>query len=269
MNRKILFTDMDGTLLNNKSQVSEYTRDVIRKITKAGHVVVLSSGRSIHSILDTAKKLDILFPGMYISAANGAMIYECDTQKTLLYEPVSIEDVKNIWPMAKKENIHIQTYTDDKLIVPSKSKEVDYYMIRCPHPLIITDTPWDHLEKPPVKMLAIDLDDHDRLDRFGKKVHEMYPHLNTLFSNEWYLEVISAKAGKGSSLKWLCNYLNIPISQSYAAGDAYNDVSMIQAAGTGIAMSNGDPAIFEFADILSEFDNDNDGLSQYIVKEFI
>ena len=268
MDRKILFTDMDGTLLNNASKVSEYTRNVLKRVTKAGHVIVLSSGRSIHSILETAKKLDILFPGMYICAANGAMIYECDTKKTLLYEPVSIEDVKNIWPLAKTANIHIQTYTDDKLIVPSKSKEVDYYMIRCPHPLIITDTPCDYLEKPPVKMLAIDLDDHEKLASFGKRIHDMYPHLNTLFSNEWYLEVISAKAGKGSSLKWLCNYLNIPISQSYAAGDAYNDVSMIQAAGTGIAMSNGDPAIFDFADILSEFDNDNDGLSQYIDKEF-
>ena len=97
----------------------------------------------------------------------------------------------------------------------------------------------------------------------------LFAHLNTLFSNPMYLEVISNEAGKGNALKWLCNYLNIPISSSYAAGDQFNDVSMIEAAGTGIAMLNGDPAIFEFADVLSEFDNNHDGLSQYIVKEFI
>ena len=260
---------MDGTLLNDESQVSEYTKDVLRKISKKGHVIVLSSGRSIHSILDTAKKLDIIVPGMFICAANGAMIYEIDTDKILYYSPVSLEDVRNVWELATEENIHIQTYSDKELLVPTKSKEVDYYMIRCPHPLVITNTPWEILKKPPVKLLAIDLADHEKLDRFGRKVSDMYPHLNTLFSNPMYLEVISKEAGKGNALKWLCNYLNIPISSSYAAGDQFNDASMIEAAGTGIAMSNGDPAIFEFADILSEFDNNHDGLSQYIVKEFI
>ena len=267
--KKILFTDMDGTLLNDDSQVSPYTRQVLRDISAKGHVIVLSSGRSIHSILDTASKLDIIVPGMYICAANGAMIYECDSSKVLYYSPVSLEYVKSVWTLAIKEGIHIQTYSDRELLVPSKSKEVDYYMIRCPHPLIITDTPWTVLEKPPVKLLAIDLEDHDKLDRFGKKVADMYPDLNTLFSNPMYLEVISKDAGKGNALKWLCNYLNIPISSSYAAGDQFNDISMISAAGTGIAMSNGDPAIFEFADVLSEFDNNHDGLSQYIDKEFI
>ena len=267
--KKILFTDMDGTLLNDASQVSEYTRNVLREISDKGHVIVLSSGRSIHSILDTASKLNIIFPGMYICAANGAMIYDCDNDKVLLYSPVSIEDVKNVWTLARQQNIHIQTYSDKELLVPFKSREVDYYMIRCPHPLIETEAPWEVLTKPPVKLLAIDLEDHEKLESFGKQVAASYPHLSTLFSNPMYLEVFSQNAGKGNALKWLCNYLNIPISSSYAAGDQFNDVSMIEAAGTGIAMSNGDPAIFEFADILSEFDNDHDGLSQYIVKEFI
>ena len=267
--RKILFTDLDGTLLNDESKVSDYTRQVLFDVSSKGHVIVLSSGRSIHSILDTASKLDIIVPGMFICAANGAMIYECDTRNILFYSPVSLEDVKNVWKLALENHIHIQTYSDNELLIPSKSKEVDYYMIRCPHPLVVTDRPWEILKKPPVKLLAIDLDDHEKLDRFGKEVSRIYPNLTTLFSNPWYLEVISNEAGKGNALKWLCNYLNIPISSSYAAGDQFNDASMIEAAGIGIAMSNGDSAIFEFADILSEFDNNHDGLSQYIVKEFI
>ena len=267
--RKILFTDLDGTLLNDESKVSDYTRQVLYNVSSKGHVIVLSSGRSIHSIIETASKLDIIVPGMFICAANGAMIYDCDNNSVLFYSPVSLKDVKSVWELARKNNIHIQTYSDTELLVPLKSKEVDYYMIRCPHPLVITDKPWEILKKPPVKLLAIDLKDHEKLDSFGKEVSRIYTHLNTLFSNPMYLEVISNEAGKGNALKWLCNYLNIPISSSYAAGDQFNDVSMIEAAGTGIAMLNGDPAIFEFADVLSEFDNNHDGLSQYIVKEFI
>ena len=256
-------------MLNNRSEVSDFTRDVLRRISELGHITVLSSGRSIHSIMETAKKLGILFPGMYICAANGAMIYECDTDKLLHTTPVPLKYVEPIWTMASEINLHIQTYTDDKLVVPSKDKETDFYMIRCPHTLLLSKHPWEILKSDPVKLLAIDLDDHEKLENFGREVSLRFPMLDAMFSNEWYLEIISKEAGKGNALRWLCNYLNIPISCSYGAGDQSNDVSMIRAAGTGIAMSNGDPNIFKYADVLSEFDNDHDGLSQYIVKEFI
>jgi len=269
MTKKILFTDMDGTLLNDQAMVSDHTRDSLRFISDKGHIIVLSSGRSLHSILETASSLDILVPGMYISAANGAVIYECDTQKVLFKSPVALEDVKCVWLAALNEGIHIQTYTDNELIVPSIDREVNYYTIKCPHPIIISQEPWNILDEPPAKLLAINLDDHQKLDAFGSWISKHNANLTTMFSNDWYLEIISSKAGKGNSLIWLCNYLKIPISSSYAAGDSFNDVSMINAAGTGIVMCNGDPKIFDYADVITELDNNHDGLLQYIVKEFI
>lgn len=266
---KILFTDMDGTLLRDDATISDYTRDTISRMTAAGHKFVLSSGRSLDNMIETKDKLGLNMPGMYISATNGTLIYECDTDKIIFESRLDMQDVKNIWPVAISENMHIQTYSDHDLIVPVHDEETDYYLIKCKHPVIETLTPWEVLDKPPVKMLCIDLSDHDRIDAFGRKIAAMYPHLTVCFSSTKYLEIFSAKAGKGNSLIWLCNYLGIPVENSYAAGDEFNDVSMIQAAGTGLAMCNGNPEIFQFADKIIKNDNNSDGLSQYIVNEIL
>lgn len=260
---------MDGTLLKDDATISDNTRQTIYEMTNAGHKFVLSSGRALPNIIKTKNDLGLDMSGVYISASNGTLIYECDTQKVIFESRLSMDDVKHIWPVAQKKNIHIQTYSDNELLVKSKDRETDFYMIKCPLQLVETDTPWDILKKPPVKMLCIDLDNHARLAAFGDEVAKQYPHLTTCFSSEYYLEIFSNKAGKGNSLLWLCDYLNIPVCNSYAAGDAYNDVSMLEAAANSLAMCNGDPEIFKFADEISEFDNNSEGLSQYIVKNII
>ena len=268
-NKKILFTDMDGTLLRDDATISDFTRETIRKMTDAGHKFVLSSGRSLANIIETKEKLGLNMPGIYISATNGTLIYECDTQKIIFESRLSMDDVKKIWPVAIADNIHIQTYTDHDLIVPKHDRETDYYLIKCNHPVIESEQPWNILDKPPVKMLCIDLDNHNRIEAWGNNISKLFPHLTVCFSNPMYLEIFSGKAGKGNSLIWLCNYLNIPVSNSYGAGDEANDISMIQAAGTGLAMCNGNPEIFKFADKIIKINNNSDGLSQYIVNEIL
>ena len=63
------------------------------------------------------------------------------------------------------------------------------------------------------------------------------------------------EAGKGSGLKFVCNYLNVPVENSIAAGDAQNDISMLEAAGLSVAMCNGDEDIKAMADIVTKRDN--------------
>ena len=62
------------------------------------------------------------------------------------------------------------------------------------------------------------------------------------------------------------SYINIPIENSLAAGDQENDISMLKAAGTGIAMINGTEEVKKIADVITKKDNDNDGLVEFILK---
>lgn len=93
--------------------------------------------------------------------------------------------------------------------------------------------------------------------------------LQTVFSNVQYLEVFHKDAGKGNALKWMCNYLHIPVENSFSAGDAENDMTMIQAAGTGIAMKNGDSRLKAVADVVTENSNHKYGLADVIYERII
>jgi len=267
--KKILFTDLDGTLLNNRSQIDEEMKQALQKMTSKGHYLVLSSGRPLDSILEVKELAGIDFPNVYIIASNGAVIYNCDTKEIVHETRVSYEDVTDIWNFAKEHHTHVQTYSEDSIITATEDKEILFYRQRIHLPLILSDTPRDILQKPPHKLLFIDLHDHARLAGIQALLEQHYgERLQTVFSNPYYLEIFAKDAGKGNSLRYLCDYLAIPVSASYAAGDAENDLSMLQAAGHAVVMCNGTDELKKYADIITSRSNDECGLAD-IIYEYI
>ncbi|WP_026524024.1 HAD-IIB family hydrolase [Butyrivibrio sp. MB2005] len=105
-----------------------------------------------------------------------------------------------------------------------------------------------------------------KCDRFKAAVEELGgDRLTLLYSNPYYLEIFNSEAGKGSAVKRLADHLGISISDTIAAGDEENDISMIKAAGLGVAMQNAIDAVKKSADIITETDNDNDGLAPILI----
>lgn len=267
--KKILFTDLDGTLLNNRSQIDEEMKQALREMTAKGHYLVLSSGRPLDSILEVKRLAGTDFPNVYVIASNGAVVYNCDTREIIHEIRVSYEDVINIWNFAKKHNVHVQTYTSDSIVTACEDEEIAFYRQRIHLPLILSNTPWKILTKPPHKLLLIDLHNHERIAKIQTLLEQAYSdRLQTVFSNPYYLEVFAKEAGKGNSLRYLCDYLDIPFTNSYAAGDAENDLSMLQAAGTAIVMCNGTDEVKRHADIITKRSNDECGLAD-IIYEYI
>ena len=86
------------------------------------------------------------------------------------------------------------------------------------------------------------------------------------FSNDQYLEFYNHEAGKGNAILAVCRHFNIPVGNSIAAGDAPNDISMLQAAGIGVAMANAGPGVKEAADFVTSLDNEHNGLTEAIEK---
>lgn len=267
---KILFSDLDGTLLNNQSKVSDYSIEVLHRMTGAGHKLVLASGRPLGSILEVKHLAGLDMPGVYVTANNGSVIYDCDTDVIIYTDPVPMDRVRKIWDTALSMDVHIQTYTDDSIVTLRQDKEIDKYTIKIHIPVIYTDRPEDVLIHAPAKMLAIELTDYDKLERFRQKVlGEHGDVLDALYSEPEYLEIYSKSAGKGAALTWLCNHLGVPVNDSYAAGDAMNDISMIEAAGHGIVMCNADESVQAHADIVTKYSNDEDGLAKVIEEEIL
>lgn len=268
MHNKIFFTDLDGTLLTTDKKVSPKTYDTLRRWTSAGHKLVLCSGRALDSVSHTKEVLGLNFPGMYLVGCNGGEIYDCSTAKLLLRRALSFEDLDRIMALAKEQGIYCQTYTDTHILAPVGGEEIAYYRGRIHTPYIITQDFRKELTKEPCKCLAIELKDLDKLEQFRLSALERFgDHLNILYSNPNYLELFPGESGKGTAVKWLCEYLQLPMENALAAGDEANDISMIEIAGIGIAMANAKPEVKKAADVVTSLDNDHDGLVSILEKE--
>ncbi|MBR4530549.1 MAG: HAD family hydrolase [Lachnospiraceae bacterium] len=267
---RLFFTDLDGTLLTDDKRIGERTRQALTDFSEAGGAFAVSTGRALESAMAVQKQLGLFYPRMYLIAYNGAQIYDCDRKETIYRSGIPVEQVLRFSGLAAAHGIHLHTYNDDAIVSPPLRDEadrecMDFYRRAIKSPLILTDDLAAHLPQPPCKCIAIELHDREKLERFRQALAPVAGDgITLLYSNPYYLEIFPAEAGKGSAVTRLCEYLNIPVADAVAAGDEENDISMIRAAGLGIAMCNGSPSAIAAADAVTGKDNNHDGLADFL-----
>ncbi len=264
---KILFTDLDATLLDSQKQISDYTREVLTAWSQAGHKIALSSGRDINSVRDVKEDIRLHLPGMYLIGYNGGQIYDCDGQRTLYKTALTLGQTAHIMEEAEKLGVHVHTYSDTHIVAPRQDEELQYYRHAIKTPVAICPDVTKALEEGPCKCIAIELKDARKLENFRLSLLPWAEQEGVLlvYSSPYYLELFPAASGKGAAVKKLCGILGINPWFSVAAGDAQNDLSMIEAAGMGIAMANGCEEAKMAATTITAFDNDHDGLAHALV----
>lgn len=265
----LFFTDIDGTLLREDHTVSDALRAGLKKLSDNGHGIVFSSGRPLKSILGVFDTLDVDFQKVYLIASNGSLIYDYKNKQSLYDIRFPLELVDEVQKVADQFNLHIQTYTQSEIVTPAFDKEIEFYTSHVKMKAICSPRLSDALTEAPFKMLAIDLDSHQNLLDFQSKIQELYSDkIQTMFSNEAFLELIHKDASKGNALQRLCQMLQVPIENSFAAGDSENDLSMLLAAGTSYAMANADEKIKSSAAFTTALDCNHDGVLEILEKHF-
>jgi Cof subfamily protein (haloacid dehalogenase superfamily) len=277
--KKILFTDLDGTLLSDEKKIDEATRRKIIEMIAQGNDLCLASGRPINSILDVLESIDIVdevkalpnqekIGGIYATAYNGALLYDCLSGKPVEEYSIPIDTAQKIFDMAYEEKIHIQTYSDTHIIASDEGAELTFYTRNVVMPYKVATRLEKDLSHAPYKLIAIVLDDKPKLEAFRDRVEssKIGGEITCAFSNDKYLEFYSKDAGKGSALIKLCRHLGIRLENSIAAGDEENDISMLEAAGVGVCMANGKQMVKDKADYVTINDNNNGGIGEVIGK---
>lgn len=266
---KILFTDLDGTLLTTDKRISDRDLGSIRKMTKAGHRFVIASGRPLPSVLLLAKEYDLIVPNFYVSCFNGSLIYDCYNEKTILQLGVPYEYADYLFEEARREGLHIHTYSDTHVIADHETEEFRYYLAHIHMPGIADHDYRKHVTHEPCKLIVMSLESRERLNAFQKE-HEAWQQgkLDHTYSCDYMLEYTKIGASKGASVKMLCDIFQIPLSDAIAVGDEENDVSMIEAAGCGVAMRNASRTVKSHADYVTENDNDHDAITE-VIERFI
>ena len=267
--KKILFTDLDGTLLDDNKNIGPESKAAIAEALAAGHKVVISTGRTLFSAKRQARRLGLDGEGCYIISFNGGQIYDCGNDQILYSVDCGQDLVRFCFDEAHKENLTIQTYIDNIVYTEGTNNQTERYC----NIQGLTWVPVDDViaalgDVRPIKMLIID-DDHEKLVTFMHHLQSLVEgRLDVIFSQYTYLEIVPAGVSKGNAVRFLCDHLGIPVENSVSAGDAENDMSMILAAGTGCVMCNGNEELKAAADYITKRDNNHDGAAD-IIRQFI
>ena len=262
--KNLMFFDMDGTLLNDKKQISELTGKALEEAIKKGHVFSISTGRPLSSIKKLAASLDLIKYKPLIAAFNGGLIW--DSEKDEIINPITMdhEIAKSIIERIKEIGFHFHTYSQDEVLAERETEEVKFYSNYVnleyrivPDALEISPNPY--------KIIIMNLKDPDALIPIQKEImNEFGDQLQCLFSNRNFLELLPLNSGKGQAIHTMCDYLGIPESNTYAFADAENDITMLVKAAHGVCMLNGTAEAKKAADYITFQTNDNDGLVPFI-----
>lgn len=263
---KLLFVDLDGTLLTDEKKISDIDMAAINKMIEAGHKVIINSGRPLLSILGLAEQFGFIREGFYLSSFNGGLIYDPVKKERLVYHPVDVELTRYFFDEAYKAGIHCHTYSDTNVISEHMTRELEFYTQRVKVPGMVVDDFRTVVSEPP-KIILICLEGKEPLERFRLEHEEIAKdRLYTTFSDPKLLEYSDPLTNKGEAIRFLCDYLNVPIEDSVAAGDEENDIPMIEAAGVGCAMRNGTEQVKNVADYTTEKTNNEGGIAEIIYK---
>ncbi len=262
---KIFFADLDGTLLTSEKTISPDTKRALDAFVEAGNKFVISTGRPLDSAIVLRDRLGLNYPGSYITAFNGTQLYDNASGKVLYERGLSFDIVHELLALADEHEIHIHAYQDEFVISRHATPEFDYYIGHILMRGIVDRTLTDTLTKPPCKMLVISRDDHEKLAAFGRDLAAKFSDkVSFAYSSADFIDIYPLGSGKGAGLIKLCEILGIPVSDSVAAGDEHNDIPALEAAGCGIAMINAHEDVRAAADVVTELDNDHDGLLPFI-----
>lgn len=263
----ILFTDLDGTLLNDERKISYTNRQAIQKMLKLNKKIVITTGRPLPSAMLLVEELGLTEEGCYAITYNGGLIFDCHNKKAIFKTTLPLEHVNYIFDNARKSNIHCHTYKDAHVISEKKTIELEKYCERIKMSYELVENVRTFLSVEPVKVALMDIAGRARLAKFQDEIISWCTgKVNCNFSSANILEFGPLDATKGVAVKFLCNYLNIPIENSVAAGDEENDISMLHAAGIGAVMANASIEIKKIGDYITTHNNNNDGIAEIIEK---
>lgn len=265
--KKILFSDLDGTLLNSEKNINETDLAAIRKMTADGHKFVIATGRPIQSAIKIAERYDFVTPGFYIASFNGGLIYDCYKKAAIEKHTVPLDVVRHLFDEAAKAGLHCHTYSRTHVISEHDTEALRHYTKHIGMPPLVVEDVTAALSEEPIKLIVISLKSREELTAFRKKLAPWESgKLCSTFSSDILLEYANPASTKGNAVKFLCDYFGIPIENAIAAGDEENDISMIDAAGCGVVMCNGTEITKTHADYITDHDNEHGGIAEIIEK---
>lgn len=254
MNYKLIVTDMDGTLLGNDHEITKENKIALKEALDSGINVTVATGRMYSS---AKSHIDFLESKVPIIACNGALIKDSNTGDIIHQNTIKKDNCMSVLDILEKYNVYYQYYSEDLLMC--KDLKVDNDKLRILNKIMSKDVDLVFEEdisnyivnKDILKVIVIEEKNISILDDIKKDLKEIE---GLEITKSWFnnIEIMAKGSNKGNAVKIIADYLNIDREDIIAFGDNYNDITMLEFAGTGVAMGNADEFVKSKADYVTK-----------------
>lgn len=247
----VVFFDIDGTLWDDKMIVPESTKAAIKLLQENGHKAFVCTGRAMGNVNDS--QLDAIgFDGFVAACGNhvqmdGKILYERNMsyeEVKVVYDasreyhmPIIYEGTKYQW--LDREGFDGDSYIDS---IVEKLKDVAIFLDECE---------LDTIQANKFSALVKEYTDYDAIKAVLQETFDFMDH------GDGIIEAVPTGTSKATGIKWLCNYLGVPIEETYALGDSINDLEMLQFVGHSVAMGNASQVAKDVAEYITTHIHDD------------
>ena len=269
-NIKLVFSDLDDTLLLSNQHVANNNIEAIQKAREKGVKFIITTGRAfdmIQVILQEIKLKDL--PNEYCICYNGGLIIENKDKKILNFKGIPYDIANKIFKYGEKYDICVMIFTLDSVCIFKQDPiEVERKKKQNVKLRIFDNYDLTPLKNEKIaKILFAKLNQMDYLKKIRDEVEPLFKDdLSISFSSNRYMEINAKGIDKGFAVKWICDYLNVDIKDTMAIGDNYNDVSMIKITGLGVVVANGNEDVKKIASYVCERSNNEGGVMEALEK---
>jgi len=272
MNYKLIAFDLDGTLLDEEKHIPAENVRALCEAAERGVLLVPATGRILRGIPEEVLRL----PGLrYFILSNGATVYDAQEQRVVATGDIPLALTLRIMDFLDTQPVLYDCYQNDMgYMSQGMFDRIEPYFVNEPQFLKlmyvlrvrVPDLKQTLRERgEPVQKIQFFYkpEDNDKRLEMLRRFSDFFPEICATASVSNNIELNSVHAGKGNALRSLCAALGIDPAETLAFGDGINDISLLQAAGRGVAMANAQEAVKAAADAVCE-SNEESGVGREV-----
>ncbi len=248
MANKIIFFDLDGTLLNSEKQIPASAKQAIARLKEKGHTVAIATGRSPFMFKELRKELDIdtyvSFTGQYIVAGNKA-IYKQPLPKKLFY---TLRDYSHSCQ-------HSLLYIGEETMKTSIEQHPSVQPCMDALALSYPEFGADYFEEQEIYQSMLFCEEKEE-----QPYQEKFSQLRFLRWHPKSVDILPFGGSKAKGIERLMHHLGFSQNDVYAFGDHFNDIEMLRFSPGSVAMGNAPEQVKRSAKYVTK-DADKDGIA--------
>lgn len=268
--KSLIISDLDGTLLNNNAELSDYTISVVNRLIEEGYHFSIATARSLESVVNIVKPLKLKIP---VILHNGNDIYDFSSKIYMIRHFMPKGIVQEILDYYIGLNFNPIIYGLNK----RNESKIHYLKAENPSEIYYINKRIENKDPRLVQVEFLDINalQIHEINVIGKKkiLDPIYDHISNQYEvglhytehiycrGYWWLEITHPEATKKQAIEYLLKFLNV--ENVICFGDSSNDISMFEIANEKYAVANAIPSL---KDIASEviYSNENDGVAKYL-----